>query len=71
VGATVGVSTAGETSVGGVAVGKGAGVSFGRIGGEVGAGAEQEIRRRIQKAESRTRDVMCWGMKAILTEINY
>jgi hypothetical protein len=69
VGIVVGVSPAGEASVGAVAVGKGKGVSVGRRAGDVGVGEEQEIRRKIQRAESRMRDVRCWGMQAILTEI--
>jgi len=39
-------------------VGRGRGVSVGRRGAEVGGGEEQEERRKIQKAESRMRDVM-------------
>ena len=68
-GATVDVSFVSDASVGPVAVGKGKGVSVGRRAGDVGVGEEQEIRRKIQRAESRMRDVRCWGMQAILTEI--
>ena len=62
-GTVVGVSTAGEASAVEVTVGKGATVSVGLIGAEVGGGEEQEMRRRIQKAERRTRYVMCWGIR--------
>jgi hypothetical protein len=69
VGEVVGVSAVREASVVGVSEGKGTGVFVGGIGGGVGVGEEQEIRRRIQMAERRMRDVRCWGMQAILTEI--
>lgn len=65
------VSATREASVAGIPVGKGAGVSVGRRGAEVGGGEEQEERREIQKAESRMRDVRYQGMQAILTEILY
>jgi hypothetical protein len=69
VGRTDGVSAAGEASAVGFSVGKGAGVWVGRRGGEVGAGEEQEMRRESKRKEERMRDVRCWGMQAILTEI--
>ena len=69
VGDVVGVSAVKAVSVVAVSEGKGAGVVVGGIGSGVGVGEEQEIRRRIQTAESRMRDVRCWGMQAILTEI--
>jgi hypothetical protein len=58
VGNGFGVSVESDTSVGGISVEGGKAVSVGRRGAEVGAGAEQERRRKIQKAESRMRDVM-------------
>jgi hypothetical protein len=54
-------------SVGGTSVGKGRGVSVGRRGGGVEVGEEQEEMRERKRTEERTRDVMCWGMKGILT----
>jgi len=70
VGTVVGVSAVRETSVGGVSVGNGgAEVSVGRRGGEVGAGEEQEEKRERKRRKERMRDVRCWDMQAILTEI--
>ena len=67
----VGVSAASVASVAGIPVGKGGGVSVGGRGGEVGAGEEQEEMRERKRTDERIRDVMCWGMQAILTEIIY
>ena len=58
VGNGVSVSAESDTSVGGISVEGGTAVSVGRRGAEVGAGEEQEMSRKIQKAESRMRDVM-------------
>jgi hypothetical protein len=69
VGELIGVSAVRTAPAVGVSDGKGTGVSVGGRGGGVDVGEEQEIRRRIQTAESRMRDVRCWGMQAILTEI--
>jgi hypothetical protein len=69
VGDVVGVSAVKAVSVVGVSDGKRTGVLVGGRGGGVDVGEEQEIRRKIQMAESRMRDVRCWGMQAILTEI--
>lgn len=68
-GELVGVSAVKAVSVVAVSEGKGTGVVVGGIGSGVGVEEEQEIRRRIPMAERRMRDVRCWGMKAILTEI--
>jgi len=63
-GTVVGISAAGEASVGGVSVDNaGTGVSVGRRGADVGAGEEQEMSRKIQKTVSRTRVGMCWGIR--------
>ena len=59
VGNAVGVSVRrGATSVGGICVEVGIAVSVGMVG-EVGGGEEQEIKRRMQKAESSTLDGTC------------
>jgi len=64
----VGVSVGRDGFVGGISVGGGREVALETRGG-VGAWGEQEEKIRIQKAKSRTRVVMCWGMASILTEI--
>jgi hypothetical protein len=58
----VGVSTESVASVGGISVEVGKAVSVGRRGAEVGVGEEQEMRRRIQRAESKIRGLMCGGI---------
>ena len=37
--------------------------------GEVGGGEEQDIKRRMQKAESSTLDATCWDMDGILSHL--
>ena len=60
VGTGSGVSVGRGVSVGG-GVDVGSRVSVG-IGGGVVAGEEQEERRKIQRAENRMRDGVCWDM---------
>jgi len=68
VGTAVSVSVGRDASVGGISVGGERGVAVETSAG-VGAWGEQEMRRKRQDTSSR-RDVMCWGMKDILTELS-
>jgi hypothetical protein len=66
VGNAIGVKVS-KASVGKV-VPVGGGVSVGRGAG--GGGEEQEMRRRIQKAEIKRRIAGCWSMDRILIEVD-
>ena len=71
VGNVVGVSVKSGASVGGVCVEVEIDVSvvipWEAVG--VGGGEEQDIKKRMQKAESRILDATCWDMDGILSHL--
>jgi len=67
----VGVSVRSGVSIGKICVEVGVDVSVEIVGevGEIEDGEEQDIKRRMQKAESSTLDATCWDMDGILSHL--